>query len=251
MTMGDPEGAFAAMDSESRFVMTPRSVIGVCIALVGVSLTLDRLGLLDAGRILRFWPLSLVIVGGLMVSQSTDTHGRVRGAMVAGIGLWIFLNIRGLVPSIWQLFWPVMLILIGTSLAFQSTRRRSGWRGATSDADHRISMFSVWSGAKRVSHSPTFSGGDMTAIMGGGQLDLRLANVAPGEAAVLDIFIIMGGMEIMVPSHWTVDTPIVPFLGAVEDKRFGTLPVERKVNEPGPRLILRGLVLMGGVEIKS
>jgi predicted membrane protein len=249
--MREPEGAFTEMDPESRFVMTPRSVIGVCIALAGVSLTLDRLGLVEAGRILRFWPLSLVAVGGLMISQSPDTHGRVRGTMVAGIGLWIFLNIRGLVPSIWQLFWPVMLILIGTSLAFQNTRRRGGWNSAVADREHRVSMFSVWSGAKRQSRSHAFGGGDITAIMGGGQLDLRQADVAPGEAAVLDILVIMGGVEIMVPSHWQVETPIMPFLGAVEDKRFAPIPMEGTHREPGPRLILRGLVLMGGVEIKS
>ena len=80
------------------------------------------------------------------------------------------------------------------------------------------------SGVKRTSLSTRFRGGEVTAFMGGGQIDLRQATIPPGEEAVLEIFIVMGGCEIFVPPSWTVATPIVPIMGGVDDKRLPPLP---------------------------
>jgi hypothetical protein len=114
-------------------------------------------------------------------------------------------------------------------------------------------MFAVWSSVRRTSAASPFRGGDITAIMGGGELDLRLATIPQGEEAILDIVAVMGGVEILVPSDWEVSLPIVPFMGSIEDKRFPPLQMDPTAarKEPGGRLVLRGLVMMGSVEIKS
>ena len=70
--------------------------------------------------------------------------------------------------------------------------------------------------------------------MGGAQLDLRQATIPPGEEAVLDIFVVMGGCEIFVPSSWTVVTPLVPVMGGIDDKRLPPLPVRRRASVAGP-----------------
>jgi hypothetical protein len=120
------------------------------------------------------------------------------------------------------------------------------------DRSERLSMFAFWSSVRRASVASPFRGGDITAIMGGGQLDLRLATIPPGEEAILDIVAVMGGVEILVPSNWEVSTPIFPFMGGIEDKRFPPLPNDpNAVRKEGGRLVLRGLVMMGGVHIKS
>ena len=48
-------------------------------------------------------------------------------------------------------------------------------------------------------------------------------------------------------------TPLVPVMGGIDDKRLAPLPgsAENIGGRPAPRLVLRGLVLMGGIEIKS
>jgi hypothetical protein len=57
----------------------------------------------------------------------------------------------------------------------------------------------------------------------------------------------MGGCEIIVPPSWEVATPIVPVMGGVEDKRVGVIAT----TGPAPRLVLRGLLMMGGIVIRS
>ena len=275
------------MDSEPRFSVTPRMVLGVTLALVGVLLTLDRLGLGPIGRLFRYWPVPIMAIGGLMWVQARDSRERFRGVVLSIIGTWLFLNSQGLLRvNVWELFWPVMLIVLGLRLTLvrgsrwprSPHRRRPHWDGGssfddgtsfsqgegttsgaertwragfTTESGERVSLFSVMSHIRRASTSPNFRGGDVTAFMGGGQLDLRLANIAPGGEAVLDIVTVMGGVEIYAPPSWEISTPIVPFMGGVEDKRLTPLPGDPVLKDGiAPRLVIRGFVMMGSVEIK-
>jgi hypothetical protein len=113
-------------------------------------------------------------------------------------------------------------------------------------------MFSVWSNTRRSNSSQAFQGGDITAIMGGAQLDLRTAAIPAGQEAVLDVTAVMGGVEIFVPPSWEVSTPIFPFMGAVEDERLP--PIQQDAGAAragGGRLVIQGFVMMGGVTIKA
>jgi hypothetical protein len=51
-------------------------------------------------------------------------------------------------------------------------------------------------------------------------------------------------VEILAPREWSVVLQGTPVLGGFEDK---TAPPR----ESGPRLIVRGVAIMGGVEIKN
>jgi len=42
--------------------------------------------------------------------------------------------------------------------------------------------------------------------------------MSSGELAVIDVFVIMGGVNIFVPPNWTVSQEVVPLLGGVHDK---------------------------------
>jgi hypothetical protein len=131
--------------------------------------------------------------------------------------------------------------------------RRHTRESSRADAQDTLNIFVVMGGMKRNSTSQHFRGGEVTAVMGGAQLDLRQATIPPGEEAALDIFAVMGGCEIKVPPSWTVVTPIVPIMGGIDDKRPASLPgdAETFAGKPAPRLVLRGLLLMGGIEIKT
>ena len=82
--------------------------------------------------------------------------------------------------------------------------------------------------------------------MGGCEIDLRQASIAPGTEAVIDVFAFWGGIEIKVPEDWTVITRVV----AVDGRRRGQ-DARAAAGAPHKRLVVRGFVVMGGVAIKN
>jgi len=122
--------------------------------------------------------------------------------------------------------------------------------GPWADGPGTISLFAALAASKRASTDSPFRGGDMTAFMGGCHLDLRLATIPRGGEAVIDVFTLMGGLEIWVPPGWAIVNQVLPFMGGVDDKR---LPPLEPVGSPDtrPRLVLRGMVVMGGLMIKN
>jgi predicted membrane protein len=92
--------------------------------------------------------------------------------------------------------------------------------------------------------SQDFQGGDATSLLGGCKIDLRQAAIKR-EEAILDVFALWGGIEVIVPRNWSVVIQGTPILGAFADK------TDSSKEEGGPRLIIRGAVIMGGVEIKN
>ena len=80
--------------------------------------------------------------------------------------------------------------------------------------------------------------------MGGCEIDLRKASIAPGTEAVIDVFAMWGGIEVKVPPDWTVITRAIPIMGGVEDKTHAPETADK-------RLVIRGLLLMGGAGVKN
>src|SRR5688500_5643604 len=204
--------------TERGGLLTPRLIVGLAIALFGVVLVMDRLNLVIADQVLRWWPAVIVAVGALIFQQSRHIGGGANGIVVMIIGAWLLLNTLGIVRlRFWELFWPMVLIGIGTVLVMQAMRRRTQ-EAAGADSDDTLTIFAVMAGVKRSSLSTRFRGGEVTAFMGGFQIDLRQAVIPPGEEAVIELLIGMGGGEIIVPPSWTVATPVVPIMGGVDDK---------------------------------
>lgn len=229
------------MSEAVGFRLTPRLVLGLGVLLLGVLLTADSLGLYDAERAIEYWPLLLVAVGLAKLGGRTTTD-RVCALLWMGGGFWLLAwNLDYLEANPFDFFWPVVLILLGATLVAGALRRR----GTGSSVDTAVSMVAVMGGVERQSSSDAFEGGDMIAVMGGGTLDLRQATPRDGEA-VIHYFAMWGGYDIRVPADWEVTLNVIPLLGAAEDKRSHQ---ERRAESP--RLLVKGVVIMGGIEIKN
>jgi hypothetical protein len=109
--------------------------------------------------------------------------------------------------------------------------------------DQRASLFAFWSGSKRRITSAAFQYADCTAVMGGIEIDLSGAGTS-GAEAIIDVFVMMGGINIRVPADWVVSNQVLAVMGGVDDRSTGP-PDSRN------RLILRGFVMMGGIEVKT
>ena len=102
----------------------------------------------------------------------------------------------------------------------------------------------ILSGKVQNNMSENFAGGRATAFMGGVQLDLTNATME-GDQAVIDIFAMMGGVEMRIPRDWEVVDNVTALMGGVEDKTR----LER--TGQSKRLILQGSAIMGGVSIRN
>jgi hypothetical protein len=234
------------MTTTSRGGITPHLVIGLIIMFVGIVLTLDVLEVLRARDILRFWPVGLIAFGVANMTNSSDRGALVRGGLMTFFGLWLLLTMLHVLPShSWRLFWPLLLVVAGGTLVAQTMNR--GGEAPRGDAGERINIIGILGGGNRTSTANPFRGGDLIAVMGGGQVDLRRAVIPPGEQAIIDIMSMMGGFEIIVPESWLVDDRTMPIMGGVGNETRPALTS----GGPHPTLILRGMMFMGGVNIRN
>ena len=227
--------------TRARFRITGQLITGLVLAGLGVLFTLDNLDLIRARDVLRYWPAVLMVVGISQVLQARSPAGTIGGSIWILFGAVLLGERLNLVSNVFR-FWPLFLVAVGSYVVWQSFNRGEPPPG---DGSERVSAVAVLGGVDRRVISSNFRGGDVTAFMGGGKLDLREATLAPGAEAILDVTTMMGGFEIKVPETWNVIVDIVPFMGGYEDKtRHPTDPA-------APRLRIRGFVMMGGVEIRS
>jgi predicted membrane protein len=225
-----------------------RFVLGLAVIALGVIFLGDNLGLFAARDLLRsFWPLAFVAVG---VSMLTQRHGRGSsrfwGLVWVVAGVWIYCHQRGWIEvEFWDVFVPALLVVVGGSLVWRSLAGPRPRRpGVAEESDASLHSFAVMSGFELRSTSQAFRGADLGAVMGGVTLDLTQAKIA-AEEAVIDVFAWWGGIEIRVPQDWTVVSRVTPLMAGYEDK---TRPSSAT---PTHRLVIRGIVVMGGVEVKN
>jgi predicted membrane protein len=226
--------------------LTSQVLVGLMVIAVGVLFTLDNLDLIDAREYLRYWPVGLIAVGALKLwHASRGGHGWFGGVFLLVVGAWMLINHLIYITIDGRTLLPLFLLCLGSYLVwrgFGGTRRDP--RGAV-DSNAHLSALAIMGGIARRTNSAAFQGADLTAIMGGCEIDLRQASIAPNTEAVIDVFAFWGGIDIKVPDDWTVITRAVPLMGGVEDKTHAPHPASAK------RVVIRGLVVMGGVVVKN
>lgn len=227
-------------EPKGRMFMTGRLVVGLFILAQGILIALSWYDVIPTISLWEYWPVILILVGLLKVVQPGAS--RIGGFILAAVGGVLLGDNLDLIDVDFRDVFPFLLILLGLFLVSSAFRRRAP-RSET-DASSTIDAFAVLGGVRRVSSSQNFRGGSAGAIMGGCEIDLLQAAIADGGEAVIDVFAMWGGVEIAVPQGWSVSVQGFPLLGAFEDH---TLP---PVGGSNQRLVIRGLVIMGGVDVK-
>lgn len=237
-------------DPQSR--QRSRVVFGVFIIVVGLFALLDNLHVFDSRLVQPFWPLVFVALGALHLANARRPRSVLYGGAFILAGAGMTLNNLGLIHFRIQDLWPVALILVGLNVLTRGSRLdaeghlmarpRRGQRDERFEHGASIDASATMSGLVLKNDSQEFAGGEINAVMGAVEIDLRQAAIA--TEAVLHLSIIMGGVEIRVPREWSVVINGAPMLGGIEDKTVAPLT-------PGKRLVIEGSVIMGGVEITN
>jgi len=233
--------SFAKTDPKSQMA------IGVAVIVIGLLFLVDNLGWIDLDFRVHVLPLALIFFGTLKLMQTRTSSGRLIGSGLIAAGCIIFLRRFGIIDINWHSLWPVLLIGFGIAVVFKSTAGRSGFKQPSAKPDNEfeqmdVDIISFMGAFKRRIITADFRGGEITAVMGGCDLDLRQSSIN-GEA-VLNVFSLFGGVTIKVPVDWTVVLQGTPIMGGFEEK---TVPSATA----GKVLYVRGYAIMGGLEVRN
>ena len=258
---------------------------GFLFVLIGGLFLLGNMGYLDVDRILRFWPVILVALGLFKLVESGDDYAHSSGIFWVVVGGLFLLGNLGILRVAFRDLWPVVIIGLGVLILWRSalikgppkniapppppgvpppppffgsksfTEERAGTadEGKANDSEPRsgpassnsvLSAMAILGNVERRNNSQDFRGGSATSVMGRCEIDLRAAAISGGNEPVLEVFAMWGGIEIRVPSDWTVVSHVDPIMGGYEDH---TQPPK----EESKRFLIRGAVIMGGIEVTN
>ena len=220
----------------------PSLVLGICVILFGLALTLDQLNVPHAAFLVKLWPAILIALGAVKLRQ----HEGFSGGGFALVLIGAFLLVDQFSPDgLMDAFWPLLLVGLGILLVMKSLRQRRGPSPLPAEGDATVDATAIFSGCRRQPQGlQAFKGGNLTAIFGGIELDLRTAEPSP-EPMALDVFVLFGGGEIRVPPGWAVDIRTTSIFGGVANKVY-----EAPLPAGAPRLLITGSVFFGGFEVR-
>jgi hypothetical protein len=207
----------------------PRLVFGVAVVAVGAIVFMNRTHGRDLFDGLEWWPLALIALGLAQLPY----RKWVAAAVWLIAGTYFLLPLLGVARMhFWRIIglWPLLISVAGATLIMHALRR----------GERSFSATAVMAGNVRKVGGP-FKGGELTAVMGGCDIDFAAATL-DGEA-VLDVLAFWGGIVVRVPRGWTVVDKVTPILGGYEDRTT-------RGADGAPRLIIRGSAIMAGIEVR-
>lgn len=225
----------------SAFPIKPMLIFGMAMIFFGVMAVLENLGIPNMHIVFKLWPLILIFMGVAKIRQDGSSGGY---ALVIG-GTFALMVVFGH-GHIEEFIGPMILVGAGIFVIVKSLNKHRGIRPNQKVSDDMVSGSAIFSSFKRRMVSQAFQGGDLTSIFGGFEVDLRQAAIQ-GEPARLDVFIMFGGGELKVPDDWRVDVQASAIFGGIEDKTYSQ---GQALREGQPRLVITGMALFGGLEVR-
>jgi hypothetical protein len=254
---------------------------GLILVSVGGGLLAREFGLLPPQvRVVDFWPLLLVFFG---VSNLFRGHGFV-GALFAlafaALGGFLLARNLGFLAFPSAHLWPGLVVLLGVAFLIRAARGsahgepgtdpwpppdpwppldplaatdpelhddpgQSAQPGGLTTEDDRLKKQITFAGAEFKIASQAWKGGELGVTAGGVELDLRYARLAP-EGALLEVRVVMGGVDIRVPDTWQVLCDVTPLIGGADDSTRST-----QGSTGAPLLRVVGSVTLGGLSIHN
>jgi predicted membrane protein len=217
------------------------------------------------------WPMILIAIG-VYVGVKHNFRGSGWVVLLIIGGFFLFDDVLDMY-SLRKYLVPAVLVAVGAMLIFRPKNgdrwfKKKEWRDAdvipgpetstgfkttdytasndfSTDDSERVDATAIFGSVKKNIVSKNFKGGDATSIFGGSEIDLSKADI--NGTVRMDVTAILGGVKLIVPSHWTVKQEITAIFGGVEDKRdtHNIITAQNKI------LVLDGTAFMGGIEISS
>lgn len=227
--------------------MNTRYIFAALLIFFGSVLLLERFGIFSLFEyIFDWWPTGLIAIGGYMLWK--DSKSWIGGAILVTIGAILQADYLDLLPiSLWEALWPIILILSGLYLLIgkkQYENKKFCKKEESGSKGDKIEEIAVFSGINKRITNPNLTGGDLSSIFGGIELDLINSDFNRKEL-VFDVFCIFGGVKLYIPPNWKVVTNGVPIFGGLKNNsRYSDDSIADK-----PVLYINYVAIFGGIEI--
>jgi len=259
-----------------------RTIFGILFLVIGLGYLAKVMGILEDFTIFfrGWWTLFIIIpcFSGLVSKENNDKSGYMLGLI---IGLVLLLSCQNIIPSdkIWALAVAGVFVAIGIKcIVPKSTRTRISQKvenhftsdatatdsngntvyvdemgspnsARTSNGDYdtvgdKIICNATFSGKEVRVDNSVFGGAEINCTFGG--VDLYLKNAIINRDVVINVNVIFGGVDILVPENVRVIVEVNPILGGVENGTRSPLGADGNT----PTVYIKGNCTFGGVEVK-
>lgn len=222
-----------------------RMWLGGALIVLGFLFFLNSLDILDfsISRIIFSWPFFFLVIG---VFITLNTNKKLLGGILSGLGA-IFL-IPKIFPSVdYNGTIVLAIIFIALGLYIILNRREKEKIAFDQERKDYIDDVAIFGGGNKVITSDNFKGGNITAVFGGSEINLKGCKLAEGTN-VIDVLCVFGGTTLIVPQDWNIVLNITPIFGGFSNK---LIKDPNAIADQNKTLIIKGLVVFGGGEIKS
>lgn len=236
-----------------------KRLFGVILIIGGVLVLLSNLNIFLVTDLIDYlWPSALILLGLMSIVE----HRRLTiwGLILVGIGgLYLanaFALLYGYDTSV--LVGPVILVAIGLGLLFGRRHHEinihipkdpihinvgNDYRSSSANTSSRQNYTGFLSGINEHVVDDAFTSCEVTALLGGANMDFRDVKFA-GSEATLTLNAIFGGIECFIPKDVRIVTSGTPMLGGFENHAVS--------DQSSPKtLYIRYTAMFGAVEIKN
>lgn len=230
---------------KSNSNITTRVSVGIVLIVLGGLFLLDNYGIVNFSLpdFLWHWEYILIALGVFFLVTSKN---KTAGTILIVVGLF----------NLYPEFWPLLLVALGIYIILKRNGEHKNFKkniSANEDTDNKkensinsIDDVSIFGGGTKHFTTNNFTGGNITAIFGGSEIHLENCQLSEGDN-VLDLFSMFGGYTLYVPQDWNIIIDVVPIFGGFSDKRIKD---PNRVYDDSRTLIIKGMVLFGGGEVK-
>lgn len=221
-----------------------RIVVGIILVIIGIIFLLKNYDIYLFPTDFISWEYFFILFGLLLFILSDN---KTAGIVFLAIGLF------NLVPELW----PIIFVLIGLYIIlkkrgnhpfnhFKHFKSEPNFE-IPEDGKNYLEDINVFGGGSKLINTDNFKGGSAVSIFGGSEINLMGSKLAEGENS-LEITAIFGGSTLIAPSEWKIELDVLSIFGGFSDKRRKDPNI---VYDSNRVLVIKGLVLFGGGEIKN
>lgn len=219
--------------------------LGGAFIVLGILFLLNSMEIIDfsISRIIFSWPFFFLVIGIFII---INTNKKILGGILAGLGaIFIIPRIFPAINYNGTIVFAILFIALGLYIILN--KKETDKIKLDRESKDILEDVSIFGGGTKFITSDNFKGGNITAVFGGSEINLKGCKLAEGTN-VIDVLCVFGGTTLIIPQDWNIIINVTPIFGGFSNK---LIKDPNAIPDPDKTLIIKGLVVFGGGEVKS